>query len=189
MFREIDRQAASDAQFDFIFLQGGVGSLAAAAVRYYLPRSDRGRPRFVCLEPLQADCLMASIRSAAGELTRSTGRLDSVMAGLNCGTPSLIAWSILRDSVDLFLAISDRYALEAMKTYYHPDGKDPRVISGESGAAGLAALIALMNDPCLNRAREHIGIDSSSRVLLFNTEGDTDPDHFQRVVHGSPRPS
>jgi diaminopropionate ammonia-lyase len=189
LFREIDRQTSSDLQFDFIFLQGGVGSLAAAAVRYYLPRSDRGCPRFICLEPVQADCLMASIRSSAGELTRSTGRLDSLMAGLNCGTPSLIAWPILRDSVDLFLAIPDRYALDAMKTYYHPTGTDVRIVSGESGAAGLAALIALMKDRSLDGARERLGIGSSSRVLLFNTEGDTDPDHFQRIVHGSTGPS
>ncbi len=180
MFREIEQQL-HDESIDIVFLQGGVGSLAASAV-WYFTHTKPVRPRFVCLEPLQADCLLASVRSATGELTKSSGRLDSIMAGLNCGTPSLIAWPILRDSVDLFVSISDRYAIEAMKRYYNPIGNDIKVISGESGASGLGALLALVNDPLLENAREKIGLGPSSKVLLFNTEGDTDPVHFQQVV-------
>jgi diaminopropionate ammonia-lyase len=68
-----------------------------------------------------------------------------------------------------------------MKKYYYPPKGDLQIISGESGAAGLAALLAL-SDASLSETRERLGLDSHSRILLFNTEGDTDPENFQRVV-------
>ena len=104
------------------------------------------------------------------------------MAGLNCGTPSHLAWPILRDGIDLFLAISDDYARLAMRQYYYPYGDDPHIVSGESGAAGLGALIALMKDKALQEAKERLGLGPESRVLLFNTEGATDPENFARII-------
>ena len=71
-----------------------------------------------------------------------------------------------------------------MKRYYRPLGTDPQIISGEAGAAGLAALLALMTEPTLKAARNHLGLGINSRILLFNTEGDTDPEHFRAAVEG-----
>jgi diaminopropionate ammonia-lyase len=182
IFREIDHQlqGLNNSAIDYVFVQAGVGSLAAAAAWYYVNGRKDPCPRLICIEPEDAACFVASARS--GEATTVVGTRHSIMAGLDCPTPSLLAWPLLRDSFDLFLAISDDYALDAMRRFYYPAGNDPRVISGESGAAGLAGLTALLTDPELVPARDEVGINRDSRILLINTEGATDPDHFAKVV-------
>jgi diaminopropionate ammonia-lyase len=104
------------------------------------------------------------------------------MAGLNCGTPSLIAWNILKNGVDLFLSIPDLYAIKAMQSLYYPFKNEKQIFAGESGAAGLAGLMALACDPSLQDAKARIGLDETSRVLVFNTEGVTDPENFDELI-------
>jgi len=169
-------------EMDFVIMQGGVGSFAAAGIWYYVNRYGPNRPRIIVVEPTEAACLMESGASDTGDIVVSKGNFRTIMAGLNCGTPSLMAWPIIRDGADLFLAITDNYATQAMRQYYSPIGDDPHIISGESGAAGLGALMALMHDKNLREAREKLGLGSASRVLLFNTEGATDPVHFAKVI-------
>jgi diaminopropionate ammonia-lyase len=104
------------------------------------------------------------------------------MAGLNCGIPSELAWPYIKDNVDLFIAITDNYAEKAMKQYYHPIDNDERIISGESGASGLAGMIALFNDKNLAYAKEVLGFNNSSKILIINSEGDTDPVFFKKTI-------
>ncbi|MCK4750885.1 MAG: hypothetical protein KAT15_27695, partial [Bacteroidales bacterium] len=104
------------------------------------------------------------------------------MAGLNCGTASKQAWEILNAGVDLFLAIPDTYAVKAMQNLYFPFKNDTQIFAGESGAAGLGGLLALTNDESLKEVREKIGLNEKSRVLVFNTEGVTDPDIFDELI-------
>ena len=80
------------------------------------------------------------------------------------------------------MTISDDYARRAMRQYYYPFGDDPRIISGESGAAGLGALLALTNHRKATEWREQLGLTPTSKVLLLNTEGDTDPVNFREVI-------
>jgi diaminopropionate ammonia-lyase len=108
------------------------------------------------------------------------------MAGLNCGTPSLAAWPILRAGIDLFLAVDDGFAEEAMRALAGGRRGDRRVVAGESGAAGCAGLLALCREPGLREAREAIGLGETSRVLVVNTEGATDPAGYRRVVGVDP---
>ncbi len=187
MFEEIANQsnihAAGKPGIDVVFLQGGVGSFAAAAAMYYAFRYRENRPKLVSVEPTGAACLLESANSRNGDIVTSEGDGHTIMAGLNCPTPSTIAWPILRSNIDLFLAISDRYAQDAIKAYYRPTGTDERIISGESGAAGLAGLIALRREESLQEAREAISLSKTSRVLLINTEGDTDPENFRRIIY------
>ena len=91
--------------------------------------------------------------------------------------PSLVAWPIVMDAMDLFIAVSDDYAEEAMREY-HKEG----IVSGESGASGLAALLALCNNKELYGAVKELGINKDSKILLVNTEGDTDPENYKKVV-------
>ena len=109
------------------------------------------------------------------------------MAGLNCGTPSLVAWPLIKHAFDLFLEIPDSSCEEAMRRYYYPLGDDQRITSGESGAAGLAALLDLSSKPEYRQACVYLGLGANSAVLLLNTEGDTDPAGFEKRVagHGS----
>ena len=186
MFREIHETPGEPADVDIVFVQAGVGSLAAAVAWYYNKANTGQTAKLVSVEPTDADCLLESIRSPGGNPTQSLGKQDSVMAGLNCGTPSEVAWPLIKTGFDLFMSIPDHYSIEAMRRYYYPQGNDPQIISGESGAAGLAALIALLDSDSLTLARESLGLTSNSKILLLNTEGDTDPANFNAVVESSP---
>jgi len=169
---------------DLVVVQGGVGALAAAVVGH----ADRARPRplVAVVEPDSADCLLESIASPGGRPSAAHGRQDSIMAGLNCGLPSLAAWPVLRRGADLFLSIEDRHAEEAVRRLWRPAAGDPRIEAGESGAAGLAGLLALCREPALRGARDRLRLGRRTAVLLINTEGATDPEGFRRITGEAP---
>ena len=167
-----------------VFLQGGVGGLASTALR--VMKSWSSQPHFICVEPVEADCLLSSIRSRDGSPQRASGSIHSIMAGLNCSFPSLEAWPILRVGIDLFLAVEDQYAEDAVRRLYRPRGSDARIVAGETGAAGLAGLLALLSNPALGADLKYLEINDHSEVLVINTEGDTDPAGFRRIVEGDP---
>lgn len=170
---------------DAVILPAGVGGLAAAGGFFYSRLYGPKRPFLVCVEPVSSDCFLESVRFGHGEPLPTRGRQTSIMAGLNCGVPSPLAWPFLRDAFAFFLAVGDSWAEQAMRRYYHPLGDDPRIVSGESGSSGLAALLALTTSPKLAAARENLPLGPQSRVLLINTEGDTDPENFKKVVEQS----
>ena len=151
------------------FVQAGVGGMAAA-VSVQL-RTLQPAPALVVVEPHDAACLMAS--AEAGTIT-AAGSLDTVMAGLACGEPSLIAWQELERAAAAFLSIPDAAAVGAMRVL-----AGCGVVSGESGAAGMAGLLRAAADP---QARAALGLDRSSRILLFSTEGATDPELYARLL-------
>jgi diaminopropionate ammonia-lyase len=153
------------------FVQAGVGGMAAA-VSVQL-RTLQPAPALVVVEPHAAACLMAS--AEAGTIT-AAGSLDTIMAGLACGEPSLIAWQELERAAAAFLSIPDGAAVNAMRVL-----AGCGVVSGEGGAAGLAGLLRAAADP---QARAALGLDRNSRVLLFSTEGATDPELYARLVPG-----
>lgn len=167
---------------DVVILPAGVGGLAAAGAFYYSKQYGAERPVLICVEPLSSDCFLESIRFGNGEALPTRGKQTSIMAGLNCGIPSPLAWPIVRDAMHFFLAVGDGYAEQAMRRYNHPLGMDPRIISGESGSSGLAALLALTNSEKLTSVRAKLPLGPNSRILLLNTEGDTDPVNFQKIV-------
>ena len=136
-------------------VQGGVGGLLAAAVRHF-----GSTARIVAVEPLDADCLRESIASPDGSPQTAKGSQNSIMQGLNCGEESLTAWPIVRRGVDLFVAIDDGLAVEAVQLLRPID-------SGESGAAGLAGLIAICRNPELRAA---LNLTKEARVLVINSE-------------------
>jgi diaminopropionate ammonia-lyase family len=166
--------------FDFVVLQAGVGSFASSVVAYFRNRYRGKMPKFILVEPSEADGFLESARN--NKLSKTLRSQQTIMAGLNCGTPSTIAWEILKDGIDLFLTIPDKYAVKAMQDLYFPFKNDHQVFSGESGAAGLGGLIALSCNPELREIKKQVGLDSQSRVLVFNTEGVTDPDSFEETI-------
>ena len=129
-------------------------------------------PRLVVVEPEPAACLLASAQ--AGALTAVVGDLDTIMAGLACGEPSLLAWQELSRAAAAFMAIPDETAIRCMRRLFR-DG----LAIGESGVAGLAGFLMAGFDPS---AREMLGLDGASRVLVFGTEGATDPALFASIV-------
>jgi diaminopropionate ammonia-lyase len=105
------------------------------------------------------------------------------MAGLNCGSVSTLAWNILKNGLVGSISISDKLSEEAMLTLASPVSGDPVIISGESGASGLGALIGLCKTHECNNFKEKICLNKTSTVLVINTEGDTDRSNYKRVVN------
>lgn len=184
LFAEVDAQLKEQKlpQPDLVFLQSGVGALAAAGVMHYRAAGRKHRPDLAVVEPVAADCLLASIASESGTPVTDHGPQDSIMAGLNCGTPSAAAWPHIKAHCEYFLAIDDIFAEEAVRALAAPESGDPRVTAGESGAAGLGGLFALCRKPELEGDREDLGLDEDAVVLVVNTEGDTDPESYQRIL-------
>ncbi|MBD3219016.1 MAG: pyridoxal-phosphate dependent enzyme [candidate division Zixibacteria bacterium] len=182
IFREIDQSLSNSEKIDCFIVQGGVGALAAAASWYYNTTRKAGYMKIVSIEPREAACLLESIDTEGGEPLKSRGNLDSIMAGLNCGTPSLTAWPFIKHGIDLFMTIEDSDAVDAMRAYYNPQGDDPQIVSGESGASSLAALKTLCENENYRDARDFLDLNEKATVLLLNTEGDTDPEFFRKTV-------
>ena len=164
------------APFTHVVLQGGVGGMAAGVVSYLWELWGAQRPTFIVVEPRQADCLMQSALS--GVASNATGTVDSVMAGLACGATSPLAWRFLAPSVDFFLTIEDEQAVEAMRLLAQGAKGDVPIVSGESGAAGLAGVLALNRNEI---SRGQVGFGADSRVLVINTEGATAPTVYQQL--------
>jgi diaminopropionate ammonia-lyase len=131
----------------------------------------------VVVEPEQADCLYQS--ALQGKPAKASGSVDSVMAGLACGETSPLAWRFLAEGADSFLTVRDDDAVEAMRLLARGNASDPPIVSGESGAAGLAGLLRLARDPELAR---RAGLDHDSRVLVVSTEGATAPGVYAQLV-------
>ncbi|ASW03330.1 diaminopropionate ammonia-lyase [Paraburkholderia aromaticivorans] len=174
---EQSRSHADQCAFTHIFLQGGVGGLAAGVTSYLWEMHGPKRPRFMVVEPQQADCLYQS--ALEGRAAKATGSVDSIMAGLACGEASPIAWKILDLCVDDFMTISDADAIGAMRRLAAGTAADIPLVVGESGAAGYAGVEVAMHDPQLAQA---IGLNKESRVLVISTEGATAPSVYSECV-------
>lgn len=158
-----------------VILQGGVGGMAAGITSGLWDRFGARRPRCIVVEPEQADCLLQS--AIAGRPARATGSTDSVMAGLACGETSPLAWRFLQPSIDAFMTVTDAQAEAAMRLLADAPHGDAPLVAGESGVAGLAALLALSTDE-----RQALGLDAQSRVLLVSSEGATAPAVYTAIV-------
>jgi diaminopropionate ammonia-lyase len=162
-----------------VFLQGGVGGLAAsvaAALRQYWGAQS---PRVVIVEPEHAACLIESARN--GKATTVPIFEETIMAGLSCGEPSEMAWEILAEEASDFLTIPDQIVAPAVRLLARPMGNDPIIEAGESAVAGLAALIAVRQNTVLSHK---LGLGAASRVLLIGSEGVTDPAIFAAIMAG-----
>lgn len=177
MTREIC--AALGAPPTHVFLQGGVGGLAASVAAGLRQHWGAAAPRVIVVEPDRAACLLAS--AAAGRPTVVRIEEETVMAGLSCGEPSGLAWEILSAEGSDFLAIPDDLVAPAIRLLAHGEFGDPPIEAGESAVAGLAALLAARQDAELSRS---LGLDAGSRVLLIGSEGVTDPGIFAEVMSG-----
>ena len=168
-----------------VFVQAGVGSLAGAVVGYYANLFPNDPPKFVVMEAQAADCLYQSALAGDGSSRIVTGDLDTIMAGLACGEPNTISWDILRNHVTAFVSCPDWVSACGMRMLGRPVKGDPAVISGESGAVGMGLISALMEGDRYKDLREAIGLDRFSQVLMFSTEGDTDPENYRSIVWGT----
>ena len=165
-----------------VFLQAGVGSMAAAVLAAFCHYAGSDPPRFVVVEPDGAPCFFRSAESADGRPHAVGGDLDTIMAGLACGEPSPLAWDILKAGAMAFVRCGDDIARRGMRVLGNPLKGDPAIISGESGAVTLGLVYTLMTDDQYTGIRETLGLNADAKIFLLSTEGDTDPEMYRRIV-------
>lgn len=174
VLREVESSLAGD-HVDLVAAQIGVGAFACAVVQHFRSPDAAGHTAVLGVEPSDAACALESAR--AGKIVSVPGPHRSIMVGLNCGTPSLIAWPVLSRGVDLFVAIEDERAREAMQLLA-AEG----IVSGESGASGLGGLLEVLTGSTAEESRRSLGVDGDSSVLVISTEGATDPQVYRQIV-------
>ena len=167
-----------------IFIQAGVGSLAGAVQGYFANLFHDCEPTVVVMEAQAADCLYQGAKAGDGDIRIVDGDLSTIMAGLACGEPNIISWDILKNHSAFFVSCPDWVSAKGMRMLGAPVKGDPQVVSGESGAVGMGLIATLMTEPEYAQLKEAIGLDENSRVLMFSTEGDTDPENYRKIVWG-----
>lgn len=165
-----------------IFLQAGVGSMAAAIAGFFTSVYQENRPMIIIVEPNKADCFYRTVEADDGNMHFVTGDMDTIMAGLACGEPCSIAWDILKDCADYYISCPDYVAAKGMRILGNPAKGDTRVVSGESGASAFGCVAEIMSNPELRKIKEQLQLDEKSRVLFFSTEGDTDKANYKAIV-------
>lgn len=165
-----------------VLMQAGVGSMAGGVLGYMASVMGDNAPKFGVVETWEVPCIMASAK--AGQKVIIDTLPQTSMAGLNCGEPNPQTLPILTTRASCFMRCKDEVTFEGMRRLAKPVEDDQPVISGECGAVTLGALIALMRDERFAAERKALGLDPDAHVLLFSTEGDTDPAHYREIVEG-----
>ena len=165
-----------------VFLQAGVGSMAAAVAEYISNYyGAENRPLISVVEPNGADCIFRTADANDGEL-HFVKEPQSIMAGLCCGEPCSVAWDMLRQCTDYFFSIPDSTAVHGMRALAYPVNGDKSVVSGESGASTFGLVCELLGNAELSYLRDELKINDSSVILCFSTEGATDRENYNRIV-------
>lgn len=172
-----------------IFVQAGVGSLASSVQGVFANLYPDCCPTTVIVEPNAADCVYRSAAAGDGKIRIVEGDMQTIMAGLACGEPNTIGWDILKNHSAYFVSCPDEISAKGMRTLGAPFKGDPQVVSGESGAVTMGLLASIMEREDLKELRDALKLDKNSKVLLFSTEGDTDPEKYCRIVHDGEHPS
>jgi len=165
-----------------IFIQAGVGSLAGAVQGYFANRYPKNPPKVVVVEAEAAACLYKGASAKDGHIRMVDGDMQTIMAGLACGEPNTISWEILKNHSQAFISCPDWVAAKGMRMLGAPISGDCQVISGESGAVTMGLLACIMTMTELNPLKTALDLNENSKVLLFSTEGDTDPGRYKEIV-------
>ena len=160
-----------------VFVQGGVGGLAATVCEYFQIAWGAAAPRFVVVEPNRAPCLFQS--ASKGERVCVEVSEETIMAGLSCGEVSTVAWPTLASFADDFLTIPDSVVAPTMRLLADAPFGDPPIVAGESAVAGLAGFICAVEHADLTEA---LRLNRDSRVLVIGTEGATDPVLYESMT-------
>jgi diaminopropionate ammonia-lyase len=160
-----------------VVVQAGVGGLAAAVHAHFCNVWGSRRPRMIVVEPSGAAGLFES--AIAGKPARPGREARTIMAGLEANEVSPVAWKLLAGEADFFMTIPDSVVPGCMRLLASSPHGDLPIVAGESAVAGLAALLCLLDNAALHG---RVGLNSTSTILVFGTEGDTDPDIYYKLA-------
>ncbi|MBE6053231.1 MAG: diaminopropionate ammonia-lyase [Clostridium sartagoforme] len=165
-----------------IFLQAGVGSLAGGIQGFFASVFGEDCPTTVVVEAKEAACYYESAIANDGNPRAVGGDMPTIMAGLACGEVNITGFEVLKNYSKVFVSAPNYVAANGMRVLGNPLNGDNKVVSGESGAVTLGLVYELMTNPEYKDLKESIGLDENSKVLLFSTEGDTDPEKYREIV-------
>ena len=171
-----------------VFLQAGVGAMAGGALGAIANIYRENLPVVSIVEPSENACIFESARHGDGKPHSSVGSQVTIMAGLNCGEPCTVTWPTLDKLSSFYFAFPDNVAARGMRVLAAPTGQDPKVISGESGAASMGLVSLLLEKPEYAPFRQALGIDENAVIFMISTEGDTDPEGYRAVVYDGKYP-
>jgi diaminopropionate ammonia-lyase len=175
MIKEIIDQTDTNS-ITHVFLQAGVGGMAAAMIAGFASLS-KNIPKFIIVEPENADCVFKSIKSY--KPTTVDIIKETIMGGMSCGDVSSVAWEILKNSTNYCVTISDDAISSAVALLAEGRLSNEKIIAGECAVPGIIALIgAFNNKDYLNR----LELNSDSKVLLFGCEGLTDKAMYKKLL-------
>lgn len=167
-----------------IFLQAGVGAMSGAITAFFSNyyKDSKVKPKIIIVEPEKANCIFKTAQCNDGKLHRIEEDMDTIMAGLACGEPCTIGWNIMHQYADYAASVSDSVAAKGMRILANPIEDDQRVISGESGAAGFGLVMEILTNPVWKEIKDVFGLQESSRILCFSTEGATNKSNYEKIV-------
>ncbi len=159
-----------------LFLQAGVGSMAAAVAGAAGEIWGEDRLHIWTVEPTEAACFHESFLRGDGRAHMASGSGVTEMAGLNCGMPCKLAWDILGAMAEGGVSCSDDVTETGIRYLAR---RNPPLVAGESGAVTAGLLKELEKRPEL---RKRFRLTKDSVVFIINTEGDTDPENLRRIL-------
>ncbi len=174
MIKEISTQ--TDQYITHVFLQAGVGGMAAgsvAGIANYFKRI----PKIIIVEPESADCVLQSIEN--GSIKKIDIKKESIMGGMSCGEVSLVPWKILKNSVDLCMSIEDNQIAKTIAMLAKSKFADEKIVGGECSAPGIISLIASCND---DDVKKKLDINMNSSILLIGCEGNADENLYNKLL-------
>ena len=174
MIKEISTQ--TDQYITHVFLQAGVGGMAAgsvAGIANYFKRI----PKIIIVEPESADCVLQSIEN--GSIKKIDIKKESIMGGMSCGEVSLVPWKILKNSVDLCMSIGDNQIAKTIAMLANSKFADEKIVGGECSAPGVISLIASCNN---DDVKKKLDINMNSNILLIGCEGNADENLYNNLL-------
>ena len=185
----VEQMAARGATPTHVFLQAGVGAMSGAVAGYLANRFREDMPRIIIMEPNTAACIFASAIAGDGRPHAVTGDMETIMAGLACGEPNLIGWDSLRDFPCAYVSCDDFVAANGIRILANPIEGDRAIEAGESGSVGIGVMDLLANHNAFEEIKHALHIGPDSTVLVFNTEGATDPVNYRDILWYGKYPS
>ena len=165
-----------------VFVQCGVGSLPAAVQAYLVNQFGNDRPLLAVVEPTDAACVYESFAVGNGNVHTLTNEIHTIMAGLACGTPSKLAWEIMRDYSNFFITCDDDTTIDGMNILAKGIYGDEKIVSGESGAVTTGLIHKPLSDSAYRQLAEKLKLNSDTKIFLISTEGDTDPEMYKNIT-------
>lgn len=172
-----------------VFLQAGVGAMAGSVSAYLKSYYQEKCPIISIVEPREAACIYMSAKQSNGQVYSVEGLPQTIMAGLNCGTPCTLTWQVLRKLVSGYFSCPDFVAAYGMRRYANPAASDEKIISGESGAVTLGLMELLLDRKEFDEVKDKLGLGQESVILLFNTESDTDSESYTSIINDNMYPA